>query len=297
MARSDWRRPDSYPYADGCQRRICLIVAYDGSAYSGWQRQQNAHSVQAAIEAALERMTGHHLEVVGSGRTDSGVHALGQAAHFDFPDTRFAPDVFKKALNALLPSTVRIMDSREVDDTFHARFTAMARQYRYLMKRQREMTPFDSGRVWAVRDFPDLELLQSHAKTVEGTHDFTTFTGSGDGCERRHRDIYESYFSLEKDIHGAEVLVYTICGNAFLYKMVRSLVGTMFFLARDGYPGQEMARRLAACDRTLAGPTAVPQGLYLSRISFDPKEYAWFEQQHAPVGDVGDGHGGRDECI
>ncbi|AEC02656.1 tRNA pseudouridine(38-40) synthase TruA [Parasphaerochaeta coccoides] len=280
MARSDWRRPASHPYEEGCVRRVRMTVAYDGTGYSGWQHQRNAPSVQAEIEDALYRLTGHSVTVVGSGRTDSGVHALGQVCHFDLPDERFPAVVFKRALNAFLPPAIRIMDSEETNDSFHARFSAMAREYRYLIKREADMTPFDSGRVWVVKELPSLELLKAHAAEIAGTHDFTTFTAAGDMCERRHRDIYVSDFSVEKDIHGAEVLVYTICGNAFLYKMVRSIVGTLFFLVLGGVPATETARRLAARDRSQAGRTASAHGLYLSRISFDEKEYEWFEHLH-----------------
>lgn len=261
-----------------------MTVAYDGSSYSGWQRQQNAPSVQAEIEDVLLTLTGRPVPVVGSGRTDSGVHALGQVCHFDLPGPRFPAPVFRRALNALLPSAVRIMDSAEADASFHARFSAMAREYRYLIKREADMTPFDRGRVWAVKKLPPLELLRSHAAVIAGTHDFTTFTAAGDVCERRNRDIYVSDFSLERDIHGGEVLVYTVCGNAFLYKMVRSIVGTLLFLALEELPAEETARRLAARDRSLAGRTASAHGLYLSRISFDAKEYEWFELLHQPVG-------------
>ncbi len=288
MARSDWRRPAQWPLEAG-KRRIKLTVAYDGSDYNGWQRQHNGNSVQGSLEQALLTMLKEPVEVQGSGRTDSGVHALGQVCHFDITTQSVPASVFTVALNRLLPKDIRVIDSEEVDGTFHARFSSMAREYTYLIKLERNMKPTDAAHVTEVRNYPPFELLQGYAAQLVGTHDFTTFTGAGDQCPSKWRDIYESCFSWTKDIWGDDVLVYKICGNAFLYHMVRSLVGTMLQMGIEGKSVEEFGQRLAARDRKMAGKTAPSDGLYLSRISYDSDEYAWFEELVPNGKEAGDG--------
>lgn len=276
MARSDWNRPPLTPLGEGL-RRIRLTVSYDGAAYHGWQSQQNGISVQQMLEEALQAMLDEKVEVQGSGRTDSGVHALGQVCHFD-THSKVPTKAFMPRLNHLLPPEIRIMDAAEVDGSFHARFTTMAREYRYLVKRTREMTAFDHDRVYALQDFPSLDLLEGYAAVIQGTHEFSTFCAAGDLSPSKWRDIYVSSWSLGKDSYGYGLLTYTICGNAFLYHMVRSLVGTQLDCARQGLSVQAFREILESKDRRRAGRTAPSAGLYLARISYDPQEYAWFEE-------------------
>ncbi len=281
MARSDWRRPALEPLGEGL-RRIRMTVSYHGGHYSGWQRQSNAIAVAQLLEEAVATLIDETVEIVGSGRTDSGVHALGQVCHMDIANSRLPAKKFAVALNRILPPDIRILESSEVDGTFHARFTTMARTYRYYFKRHGDVNGFDATLVATVKEFPPKELLDAYAKIIEGTHDFTTFTGSGDLCESRMRDIYESYWRLEEDRWGGELLSYTITGNAFLYKMVRSLVGTMMQAAHAGMGSEEFRALLEARERSGAGRTASASGLYLYRISYDEDEYAWFEEEGTP---------------
>ncbi len=278
MARSDWRRPELEPLGEGV-RRIRLTVSYLGTHYCGWQRQHNGVGVAAVLEEAVAEMIGEEVEIVGSGRTDSGVHALGQVCHMDIRQPRVPAEKFAVALNRLLPPDIRVLDSEEVDGTFHARFTTMARTYRYFFKEHAQINGFDGGRVATVRTFPSMELLAGYAKEIEGTHDFTTFTASGDLCPSKFRDIYESYWSKETDHFGEELLSYTITGNAFLYRMIRSLVGSMMQFAEEGVSVEEFRKILASCDRSQAGRTASAAGLYMWRVSYDSDEYLWFEEQ------------------
>jgi tRNA pseudouridine38-40 synthase len=256
-----------------------MTVSYHGGAYSGWQVQSNAIAVAQVMEEALQKMLDQRVEVVGSGRTDSGVHALAQVCHIDIANQRIPAEKFTPALNTLLPPTIRILESTEVDGTFHARFTTMGRTYRYYYKRHHQMTGLDAGLVATVRDFPPLALLDAYANAITGKHDFSTFTASGDLSPSRYRDIYESYWLMQEDRWGGELLTYTITGNAFLYKMVRSLVGSMMEFAEAGVDEAEFIDILASKDRSRAGRTAAACGLYLYRISYDPDEYAWFEEQ------------------
>ena len=280
MPRTDWRRPPLEPLEEGV-RRIRMTVAYDGQYYNGWQRQPNGVGVSDRIEQEIQNMIGEKVTLIGSGRTDSGVHALAQVCHFDTYNQKIEGKVFAIALNRLLPSSIRIMESCEVDGTFHSRYTAMGRTYRYYVKLEKEMTPFDAKQVAKVRKFPDIGQLNAYAAYIQGTHDFTTFTAKGDKSTSRWRDIYESYWTYETDRFGKNVLVYTISGNAFLYKMIRSVVGTMLEFAEKGYDTAFFKDVMDSHDRKRSGRTAPPWGLYFFAITYDSEKYAWFEEQHS----------------
>jgi len=260
-------------------RRIRMTVAYDGQHYNGWQRQTNGVGVSERIEQEIQNIVGEKIKLVGSGRTDSGVHSLAQVCHFDTFNQKIDGKVFAIALNSLLPTDIRIMESREVDGAFHSRYTAMGRKYRYYIKQEKEMTPFDIKQVGKVRKFPDIDLLNAYAAYIQGTHDFTTFTAKGDTSTSRWRDIYESYWTYEVDRFGSKVLTYTISGNAFLYKMIRSVVGSMLEFAEKGFDAAFFKEVMESHDRKRSGKTAVPWGLYFYAISYDPEEYVWFEEQ------------------
>ncbi|MDD5075466.1 MAG: tRNA pseudouridine(38-40) synthase TruA [Sphaerochaetaceae bacterium] len=268
MARSDWKRPTEFPLAPG-YRRIRITVSYDGASFSGWQRQQDAPSVQQEIEKALKKILKTPVTVSGSGRTDAKVHAIGQIAHFDIANQSVPVKAFPVAINQLLPHAIRIIDACEVDGTFHARFTSSSREYRYIVKEEKDYTPFDRNRVGRVRQFPPLDVLNAYASCIIGTHDFSTFSASADQSHSKIREVYISGFYLEPSQWGGMQLVYRVCANAYLMHQVRSMVGSMLQFASKGYPVEEFKRRLIACDRFEAGRTAGPEGLYLYRISYD----------------------------
>ena len=268
MARADWKRPTCFALPEG-YRRIRVTVSYDGAGFSGWQRQKGARSVQEEIENALGKMLKVPVVVHGSGRTDAGVHAIGQVAHFDIVNQSVPSEVFPIALNQLLPHEIRLRDGRQVDDTFHARFTSILREYRYLCKQERDYTPFDRDRVCRIRRFPSLDLLNQYAQYLVGTHDYSTFSASGDQSLSRIRDLYTSHFGLEPSQWGGEQLVYTVSGNAFLMHQVRSMVGTMLQMGEKEEPAEAFQRCLESKDRLQAGRTAPPSGLYLYRIEYD----------------------------
>jgi tRNA pseudouridine38-40 synthase len=268
MARSDWRRPTQFLLAEG-YRRIRVTVSYDGSEFNGWQRQKAARSVQGEIEHALYKMLKVPVVVYGSGRTDAGVHAVGQVAHFDIANQTVPPEIFPIALNRLLPNDIKLRDGLLVDDSFHARFTSISREYRYYSKEERDITPFDRNRVGKVRRFPPLELLNAYAACVVGTHDFSTFAASADQSHSRVRDMYSSEFMYENSQWSGDMLIYKVSGNAFLMHQVRSMVGTMIQLAEREAPVEEFQRRFESKNRLLAGKTAPPGGLYLYRIEYE----------------------------
>ncbi len=274
--RSDWKRPEVYDLPKEGERRIMLRVAYDGSAFHGWQSQDGASSVQETISSTLSEVLGRATMVYGSGRTDSGVHALDQACHFDTISS-IDPQRFSIILNTRLPKSIRVLSSCLAPPLFHARYSTMSREYWYLVKESAAMLPFDSGRVTPVRMLPSMELLSSYAPLLFGTHDFTTFASARDASSSRVRDIYVSEWDTITDAYGAPVLRYRTAGNAFLYHQVRSMVGTMIDCALAGEDAEAFKARLDGRDRHLALRTAPPDGLYLAHVGYDPDEYQWFE--------------------
>lgn len=285
MSRTDWNRPtpEQFQVAGGF-RRIAMEVAYCGSDFCGWQQQDGMRTVQSDLQTALAAMLGFEVVVSGSGRTDSGVHARCQVCHFDLPETCTIPaKAFQYGLS--LPKDVQVLRSYDAPPQFHSRFSAMAREYRYFIRSTADFTCFEEGRVSKMRKLPSLELLNSYAVQIRGTHDFSTFTGAGDASESHFRDIYESEFFLEESVYGGPVLIYRISGNAFLYHMVRSLVGTMMTLAKTNAPAESFGEILNSKDRSRALLTARSEGLYLWRICFDPEEFSWFEEKDNEQGE------------
>jgi len=244
------------------ERNIKLIIAYDGTDFCGWQRQENGITVQGVMEDALEKMHGHPVNVTGSGRTDSGVHAVGQAANFytdieSIPADRFAP-----ALNSSLPREVRVIESCETDAVFHARFSAKARVYRYQFI-CRPLLPHESRYNLQLRRFPRLELLNAYGRLLLGETDCSIFAGAGDTSASKNRYVYRAYFYAERDS-----LVFEICANAFLRNMVRSVAGTFLHYEETAAPPEKLREIIAAGERSLAGPTLPPQGLFLWQVEY-----------------------------
>ena len=280
MSRADWKRPTEFAAPEG-RRRVALEVSYDGRQFFGWQSQENAMSVQETLKDAVTRLVGdRNVEIVGSGRTDSGVHGFGQVAHAEFDWCDIPVRAFCAGLNAFLPTSVRIKRSWDVEPTFHARYSAMAREYRYFCKCSAGHDSFTEGLVTPLRSFPDIDLLNSYAKVLVGTHDFTTFASARDICPSKVRDLYEAEFFWTTSMYGEKLLCFRICGNAFLYHMVRSLVGTMLEMGHKNLPCEAFLAALEAKDRSRAGKTAPSDGLYLWRVSYDPDEYQWFEDKY-----------------
>jgi tRNA pseudouridine38-40 synthase len=250
-------------------RNIKLLIAYDGTDFCGWQKQlrdkrgvQN-RSVQGVIEEALRKIHKKPVSLTGSGRTDSGVHALGQAANFytDIPGIPAAR--FTQALNGLLPSDVRILSAVEAAGDFHARFDASMRTYRYFFIPVRPILPHESRYNLRLRRYPDIETLNAYCRLILGERDCTMFAGAGDASKSRSRYISRAVFFVE----GGR-LVFEIAANAFLWKMVRSTAGTFLYYEEKGASPEKMKDILAQKNRSLAGPTLPPQGLFLWKIDY-----------------------------
>ncbi len=244
-------------------RRIKLVLSYEGTPFSGWQRQKHDRTVQGELEKALAVLHDRPVTAVAAGRTDAGVHALGQVCHFD-TDSSIPGLKFREALNALLPRAVRVLKSREVDEGFHARFSAVKREYHYYIGTAPVPLPFDRDRCYRPRVIPPVEALNACARQIVGVHDFTTFTAAGDKSPSRVREVFSSVFFMERGY-----LVYRITGTAFLWKMVRSLVGTMLETALLPLPSERMREILDSRERERAGTTAPSRGLFFFRVEYE----------------------------
>lgn len=249
-------------------RNLRLILAYDGSEFSGWQVQPDAATIQGTLASAIGRITGEKVLPQGSGRTDAGVHALAQVATFctesPVPATNFV-----KALNDILPPSIRILEVSEVAAEFHARKSARAKTYRFRMMRAPICSPFVARYVWHF-PFPlDESAMERAAATVIGEHDFTSFAAvdperGRDECEVSNvRTIMSSSW-----VRDGDEFIYTVRGGGFLHHMVRNLVGTFVLVGKGTLRVEDMRRILEARDRSAAGPTAPASGLCLVEVEY-----------------------------
>ncbi len=243
--------------------RIRLTLEYDGTHYAGWQRQENALAVQQVVEDALSRLTRSRVTLTGASRTDAGVHALHQVAHFD-TEARVPPEKYAYALNTMLPSDVRVVSSREAPSDFHARFSATGKTYRYRMLD----TPHASAiyrNLSAHVIYPlDVNAMREEARAMIGTHDFGAFAASGSVVKDTVRTVYASDVAREPD--GFVVL--TVRGNGFLYNMVRILAGTLMGVGSGKLNKGAIARAIESGDRLDLGVTAPAQGLTLVSVEY-----------------------------
>lgn len=247
-------------------RRIRLSIEYDGTNYAGWQRQANAATIQQAIEENLLNITGERIVIHGSGRTDAGVHALAQVAHFD-TGARMDAGKFANALNAGLPKDIRIWKSEEVPIGFHARFSVKRKQYRYTIDNAEHASALFRNYRLHLHSPLNVEAMRVAAKFVEGTHDFCAFRCAASTIDNTVRTIYRSEITQE-----GSIVHYDIEGSGFLYNMVRILVGTLIEIGKSKYPPEYMASVIASKKRKSAGATAPAHGLTLIRVEYPLSE-------------------------
>ena len=266
LALASHHRPSAADHPPEGQRRFKLTVEYDGTAYCGWQRQINGPSVQQVLEETLSRMTGERVSVVGSSRTDAGVHARGLCAHFDSA-TRIPPEKLAFALNTMLPADVRIRESGLAPEGFHARFSACGKVYRYAICNARHEHAV--GRQYAAHiPLPlDEAAMQREADSLLGTHDFAAFAASGSAARSTVRTIYRAQVSREGDMVTLLVL-----GDGFLYNMVRIIAGTLAEVGAGKRPEGAIARAIATGDRLALGQTAPARGLTLEAVLYAGEE-------------------------
>lgn len=243
--------------------RFKLTIEYDGGPFQGWQRQDHAETVQGAIEKAAERLNGSPTLVYGSGRTDSGVHALAQIAHVDFDKTLRADQV-RDALNFHLGQhPISILSAEEVDDEFHARFDAVERRYLYRVVDRRPRLALDRGRVWRIPVKLDADAMHEAAQVLIGKHDFTTFR---DGqCQAKSPVKTMDEINVLRAGHEIHL---TFRARSFLHKQVRSFTGSLVEVGLGKWDAEDMQAALEARDRTECGPVAAPDGLYLTQVIY-----------------------------
>ncbi len=243
--------------------RFKLTIEYDGAPFVGWQAQSNGPSVQARIGAAVAALTGELILPRGAGRTDGGVHALGQAAHLDL-GRDWAPGRLRDALNAhLRPDPVSILSCERVDDTFDARFSAVTRHYLYRILDRRSPLALDRGRVWRVAVPLDAGVMHEAAQALVGNHDFTTFRAA----ECQAKSPVKTLDRLDVAREGHEIVLFA-SARSFLHNQVRSMVGSLMEVGRGAWTASDLAAALHARDRARCGPVAPPDGLYLVRVDY-----------------------------
>jgi tRNA pseudouridine38-40 synthase len=272
-------------------RNLRLLIAYDGTDFHGWQRQPNALTVQECVESAIERILSEKAHVYGSGRTDAGVHALNQVANFK-TDCPIPCENLVKALNDVLPPTVRIKEAQEVSFQFHARHDVRSKTYRYRIFQGPVGSPFLSRFVWHYPYPLDVERMAQAARLFTGQHDFTSFAAVegiaggerlSNGCEQRDAVAQEvlpvprlTETTMVRRIFTSRIfrrprtamLIYEVAGNGFLHHMVRNMMGTLVEVGRGTLEPNGIIRILRARDRAMAGPTAPAQGLCLVRVEY-----------------------------
>ncbi len=243
--------------------RLRFTVAYDGTSYAGWQIQPGQITVQQVLQEAFADLTGEFVKVHGSGRTDAGVHAAGQVIHVDTLCT-LSPIAFVRALNVRLPQDIRMLDGEVADDAFHARKSAIAKEYRYYIYQGEIILPHVRLYRAHVHKTLDVDAMRQALSLLEGTHDFAAFSANPD---REVETTVRTIFSVGLQSHGSELML-SLRGDGFLYKMVRSIAGWLIRVGRGQVPPEDTQSVLDSRVRTAAVPTAAPEGLFLWRVEY-----------------------------
>ena len=267
-------------------RVLKLTLAYDGTRFVGWQRQADGESIQGLLEQALAKFQGAPVTVHGAGRTDAGVHALGQVASVSVTFTH-PTGTLVRALNALLPEEIRILEVADAAPDFHARFSARSKTYRYHIRAGTIGDPFTRAFVWHLAEPLDVAAMRSAAASLVGTHDFAAFQSAGTDVASSVRTIFRSEIRAADECRGhtgsarlfteggadllgsGETLVYEVTADGFLRHMVRAIVGTLVEIGREWRPVESMAHLIGDGTRAEAGATAPPHGLFLVSVDYD----------------------------
>ena len=247
-------------------RRVLLTIEYKGTRYAGWQRQENALAVQQILEEALEKMLQQKVVLIASGRTDAGVHALGQKAHFDY-DGDFPLDKMPLASQSLLPEDIAILKAEEVSPDLHAQYSAKKKTYRYQMYLSRDNHPLLNDTYAPIpyaESYFDFSKVEKAAKDLVGTYDFAGFANKGSQVRSTVRTIYDVKVKKE-----GMFITFDITGNGFLYNMVRIIAGTLVYIGLGKRGTDAVKKILETQNRNLAGKTFPPQGLFLLDVEYD----------------------------
>jgi len=254
-------------------KRIRLVIEYDGTDYHGWQRQKDRPTIQSVLEERLARITSERIRLVSAGRTDAGVHSLGQVAAFS-TSSRLTPEEFKRALNSLLPDDIRIIKAEEVPLDFHPRFLAKAKSYLYFIYLGERSPVFVSRYCWPVKAELNIKAMEEAGRYIIGTHDFSGFRASGCGARTTVRSIFELSINKEDALPFMGIKIregfikFRVTGNAFLRYMVRNIIGTLVEIGRGKRKADSIVDILKKGDRQLAGITAPARGLFLEEVYY-----------------------------
>lgn len=243
-------------------RNIMIVIEYDGTNYHGWQCQRNAVTVQETVVHAIKKITGEEIDLIGSSRTDAGVHAYYQVANFR-TDTKIPSEKLPYALNSVLPDDISIVDAKDVGDNFHSRYSTKKKRYRYLILNSKFPVPMMRNYSWHVSWNLNIEDMKEALKYFTGKHDFSAFKASKSSSKNPVRTIYD--ICLEKE---DELIKLEIEADGFLYNMVRIITGTIVYVGMGKIKAYDIQDILDSKDRTKAGITAPPQGLYLLKIFY-----------------------------
>ena len=243
--------------------RYRLTIEYDGGPFVGWQRQDNGPSIQGALEDAIEKLSATRVTVTGAGRTDAGVHAYAQVAHFDL-EKDYEPGKVRDALNHYLrPAPIAVLDAAVADGEFHARFSALGRHYLYRILNRRSPPALEEGRVWHVSPKLDVEAMHAAAQALVGSHDFTTFRAA----ECQAKSPVKTIDRLDVSRRADEIHI-EASARSFLHHQIRSFTGTLKLVGEGKWQPRDVAKALAARDRSACGPVAPPDGLYLVKVDY-----------------------------
>ncbi len=244
-------------------RNIAILLQYKGSAYHGWQRQENAVTVQEIMEKAILKVCGSNMPLYGCGRTDTGVHALRYVCNFN-SQTKIPDEKISYALNCVLPDDIRVLDAKTAPEDFHSRYSIRKKIYKYKILNTPHGDVFQKDLAWHYRYALDVAKMQKACKHFLGEHDFSAFCATG----AQTKDFVRTIYSLEVTKNGSLIEI-DVCGNGFLYNMVRIIAGTLAYVGDGRIDERDVADIIASCDRTRAGITAPPHGLYMAGAQYD----------------------------
>lgn len=243
-------------------RNIKLTIEYDGTSYGGWQKQKNNRTIQQCIEEAIKLLTGEEVELIGSSRTDAGVHAKGMVANF-ITNSQIPADKFREAINTKLPDDIGIIKSEEVDKNFHSRYDSKGKTYCYTLVNRYEKVCIGRDYVYQVRDELNYDLMKEAAKYFLGKHDFKAFKTNGSSVKTSVRTISGLELELKDD-----VIKIFVSADGFLYNMVRIIVGTLIEVGKGKIKPEDIERIIKNGDRSKAGPCVPPNGLVLEKVFY-----------------------------